>query len=136
MAEPQLARSLPLDDGEELWKTVHSLATGSANEHALIEHLAYRAFDGTTLTLSIQTTDTGLAAWLTDQTQAVVDLVRRATSHRVEVVLVASETEVAIDVARQRRDAARQLPLVRTVMEIFDADVVDVQDAGSPTDVE
>jgi DNA polymerase III gamma/tau subunit len=136
MAEPQLAKSLPLDDGEELWTTVHSLATGSANEHALIEHLAYRAFDGTTLTLSIQTTDTGLSAWLTDQTQAVVDLVRRATSHRVEVVLVASETEVAIDVARQRRDAARQLPLVRTVMEIFDADVVDVQDAGSPTDVE
>ena len=147
IVEPRPAESPPPDDGEDLWTKVHTLATGSANEHALIEHLAYRAFDGTTLTLSIQTTDAGLATWLGDQTQAVVDLVRRATSHPVEVVIVASETGAARNVARRRREEARQLPLVRTVMEIFDADVVDVQDnpasqrghdetIGSPTDVE
>ncbi len=147
IVEPRLANPPPADEGEELWRKVAAFATGTANEQALIENLAYQAFDGTTLTLSIQTSDEGLAGWLTDQTRALGDLVRRATSRRVGVVIAASDIGAAKNAARRRREEARQLPLVRTVMEIFDADVVDVQDnpasrgvhdaaAGSPTDAE
>ncbi len=128
IVEPRLANLPPADEGEELWRKVTAFATGTANEHALIENLAYQAFDGTTLTLSIQTADEGLAGWLTDQTRALGDLVRRATSRRVGVVVATSDIGAAKTAERRRREEARQLPLVRTVMEIFDADVVDVQD--------
>ncbi len=111
-----------------LWRKTEAIATDSANEHALIEHLVYRSFDGTTLRLAIQSGDEGLARWLAAQCGTLTDLVKRATSRRVEVVVDVSCVGADEQESQQRREAARERPLVRTAMEIFDAEVIDVQE--------
>ena len=121
--EPQSA-----DEGEMLWRKTEAIATDSANEHALIEHLVYRSFDGTTLRLAIQSGDEGLSRWLAAQCGTLTDLVMRATSRRVEVVVDVSCVGADEQESQQRREAARERPLVRTAMEIFDAEVIDVQE--------
>ena len=122
-------RSVPrtADEGRVLWQKTEA-AADSANEHALIEHLVYRSFDGTTLRLAIQSGDEGLARWLAGQCGTLTDLVMRATSRRVEVVVDVSGVGSDERESQQRRDAARERPLVRTAMEIFDAEVIDVHE--------
>ncbi len=115
------------DEGQVLWQKTEA-AAGSANEHALIEHLVYRSFDGTTLRLVIQSGDEGLARWLAGQCGTLTDLVMRATSRRIEVVMDVSRVGADERESQQRRDAARERPLVRTAMEIFDAEVIDVHE--------
>ncbi len=127
-ATPASAPADPADDGQLLWNRVKALAGDAANEHVLIENLAYQSFDGTTLRLSIRTADEGLARWLTGQTQPLVDLVKRATSRRVEVVVDDASVGAARTVLQQRKDEARDLPMVRTAIEIFDAEVIDVKE--------
>jgi len=116
------------DEGQRLWKQVEALAGDAANEHVLIENLAYHSFDGTTLRLSIRTADEGLARWLTGQAQPLADLVKRATARRVDVVVEESSVEDDRALLQQRKDEARDLPMVRTAIEIFDAEVIDVKE--------
>ena len=122
----------PADEGQQLWQRVQALAGDAANEHVLIENLAYQSFDGTTLRLSIQTADEGLARWLTGQAQSLVDLVKRATARRVEVIVEYTSIGDARTVLQQRKEEARDLPMVRAAIEIFDAEVIDVKE--SPDD--
>ncbi|TDJ57330.1 MAG: DNA polymerase III subunit gamma/tau [Planctomycetota bacterium] len=124
------------DPGEALWKKTVAIAADSANEHALVEHLVYRSFDGTTLRLAIQSGDEGLARWLGGQCGTLTDLVMRATSRRVEVVLDLSCMGTDQQESQQRREAARERPLVRTAMEIFDAEVIDVLERSVKQDKE
>ena len=141
--QPTEPASVPptADEGEELWRKTEAIAAGSANEHVLIEHLMYRSFDGTTLRLAIQSGDEGLSRWLAGQCGTLTDLVMRATSRRVEVVVDVSCVGADERESQQRREAACEMPLVRTAMEIFDAEVIDVhersvteQDKESPDD--
>ena len=145
IVEPRLAVATPAstrgpaaepagsaDDGPQLWKRVEALAGDQADEHVLVENLAYQSFDGTTLRVSIRTADEGLARWLTGQAQPLASLVRRATSRRVEVIVESSPVEDARTLLQRRKDEARDLPMVRTAIEIFDAEVIDVKE--SPDD--
>ncbi len=129
----------PPDEGRDLWAKAQALASDSPNEHALVENLSYCAFDGQTLRLAIATSDEGLARWLTDQPKAVARLVQRATSRSVDVILdePAAKPADGPTSTRKRIEAAEDIPIVRTAMEIFNASVVDVQDAeaGDPDDV-
>ncbi len=127
ITEPRLAEP----EGEGLWRKVVAIAAGSANEHALVEHLVYQSFDGKTLRLAIQSGDEGLARWLTGQTGTLTDLVMRVTSRRVDVTIDASCVGADDRALEQRRDAAIERPLVRTAMEIFDAEVVDVHERST-----
>ena len=119
-----------------LWRKTEAIATDSANEHTLIEHLVYRSFDGTTLRLGIGSGDEGLARWMAGQCGTLTDLVMRATSRRVEVVIDVSCVGADERESQRRREAARERPLVRTAMEIFDAEVIDVHERTVTQDKE
>ena len=141
ITEPRPVEPRTADEGGELWRKTKAIAAGSANEHALVEHLVYRSFDGTTLRLAIQYGDEGLARWLAGQCGTLTDLVMRATSRRVEVVVDVSCIGADERESQRRIEAACERPLVRTAMEIFDARVIDVhersvteQDKESPDD--
>jgi hypothetical protein len=118
-----------------LWQKTEAIAD-SANEHALVEHLRYQSFDGTTLRLEIQSGDEGLARWMGGQCGTLTDLVMRATSRRVEVVVDVSSVGTDEQESQQRREAARERPLVRTAMEIFDAEIIDVLERSVTQDKE
>ncbi|MCH7799468.1 MAG: DNA polymerase III subunit gamma/tau [Planctomycetes bacterium] len=139
IVEPRVAATTPAparaagpagraDEGQRLWKQVEALAGDAANEHVLIENLAYRSFDGTTLRLSIRTADEGLARWLTGQALPLAELVKRATARRVDVVVDESSVGAARTEVQREIDKARDLPMVRTAIEIFDAEVIDVKE--------
>ena len=63
-------------------------------------------------------------------------LIRAATLQRATVIIDAAQLPKPSE-TRSKIEQAQKLPLVRTAMEIFDADVVDVQTTqpGSPDDV-
>jgi DNA polymerase-3 subunit gamma/tau len=133
---PAPAEVSTTDQGEMLWQKTEAIATDSANEHALVEHLRYQSFDGTTLRLEIQSGDEGLARWMGGQCGTLTDLVMRATSRRVEVVVDVSSVGTDEQESQQRREAARERPLVRTAMEIFDAEIIDVLERSVTQDKE
>ena len=123
----------PVADGSTLWEKVRSLAADSPSDHARVEHLVYRTFDGRTLRLSVETDDSGLGSWLSTQTVELADMVRRATSMSVHVEIEAKPRPTpgrpaGASQAGGELERAEQLPLVRAAMEIFDATVVDVKD--------
>ncbi len=115
------------DPGSALWDSVCRAASATPSEHALVEHLVFRGFDGRALRLAITTAEAGLSGWLSTQTAAVAELVQRTAARRVEVVIESPATQPARSPAA-RIKAAEELPLVRSAMAIFDATVVDVQE--------
>ncbi len=121
----------PDEEGLRLWASVRSLAAGSPRDQALIEGLAYRGYDGRALRVAIETGDEGLARWLASQAGEVAALVRRATSRRLDVTIEPPRAEPAKSQMTRKIEEARDLPLVRQAMEIFDADVVEVDEEGT-----
>ncbi len=124
-------------DGARLWRTVCQVAAGTPSNAARLQHLAFEAFDGRTLRLAVNTSDTGLARWLAGQSDAVASIVRQAVGRDIRI-------ELSMSAANERAPAAsragkitqvQRLPVVRKAMEIFNADVVDVQDAPQPPPV-
>ncbi len=122
----------PADEGLRIWQTVRSIAAESPRDQALVEGLAYRGFDGRALRVSIETDDEGLARWLASQAGEVAGLVRRATSRRLDVTIEPPRAEPAAAQMKKKIQEARDLPLVRQAMEIFDADVVEVEEEIQP----
>ena len=124
-------------DGARLWRTVCQVAAGTPSNAAKLQHLAFEAFDGQTLRLAVNTSDTGLARWLAGQSDAVASIVRQAVGRNIQIEL---STSTAIGGAPAASLAGKitevqHLPVVRKAMEIFNADVVDVQDAPQPSPV-
>ncbi|MCZ6446012.1 MAG: DNA polymerase III subunit gamma/tau [Planctomycetota bacterium] len=121
-------------DGRQIWAKVQAGVSDSPGESAKIERLAYQSFDGRTLRLAVDTDDVGLARWLVTQTEALADLVRHATGRSLQIELDTTRAQAAETprTKAERIDQARQLPLVTTAMEIFDATIVDVQDSSEP----
>ncbi|MEE8155641.1 MAG: DNA polymerase III subunit gamma/tau [Phycisphaerales bacterium] len=122
-------------DGARLWRKVCQVAAGTPSNAAKVQHLAFEAFDGQTLRLAVNTSDTGLARWLAGQSDAVASIVQQAVGRNIRVEL---STSAAIGLAPAASLAGKiaevqQLPVVRKAMEIFNADVVDVQDAPRPS---
>ncbi len=115
------------DAGSALWDAACRAASATPSEHALVEHLVYRGFDGRALRLGITTAEAGLSGWLSTQAAAVAELVQRSAARRVEVVIESPAQQPARSPAA-RIKAAEELPLVRSAMAIFDATVVDVQE--------
>ncbi len=111
------------------------VAAGTPSNAARLQHLAFEAFDGQTLRLAVNTSDTGLARWLAGQSDAVASIVKQAVGRNIRIEL---STSAAIGGAPADSRAGKiaevqQLPVVRKAMEIFNADVVDVQDAPQPS---
>lgn len=124
-------------DGARLWRTVCQVAAGTPSNAAKLQHLAFEAFDGRTLRLAVNTSDTGLARWLAGQSDAVASIVKQAVGRNIRIELsasVANESAPAASLAGRIAEV-QHLPVVRKAMEIFNADVVDVQDAPQPSPV-
>jgi DNA polymerase-3 subunit gamma/tau len=133
VVEPKTAVEPGSKRGESLWARVRAFAAESPSDHAKLEHLIYRSFDGHRLQLAIDAPDAGLARWLITQGDALAEIVRRATDHRVVVDIDASSVKAAPEPQEKKKriEEAQRLPVVRRACEIFDATVVDVRDAGS-----
>ena len=76
-----------------------------------------------------------MARWLAGQSDAVASIVKQAVGRNIRIEL---STSAAIGGAPADSRAGKiaevqQLPVVRKAMEIFNADVVDVQDAPQPS---
>ncbi|MHC4219875.1 MAG: hypothetical protein ACYSU7_15645, partial [Planctomycetota bacterium] len=115
----------------DLWNRVRALAAEVPADHARLEHLVFDSFDGHRLRLTIDTADPGLGRWLATQTKPLAEMVRQATARSVVVEIDTGAVEAAAGPreVRTRIDEAQELPMVKRAMEIFDATVVDVQDA-------
>lgn len=116
--------------GPALWAAVCRAAAATPNGQALVEHLAFRSFDGRQLRLAVTARDEGLARWLATQGPAVAELVNRAAAQRVQVVVEAPAGLPSSPASKFK--AAEELPLVRSTMAIFDATVVGVHDERAP----
>ena len=122
-------------DDVSLWSAVLQAASGSTSDRAKIEHLVCQSFDGRTLRLSVSEAGAAVAGWLGTQADALADLVNRATGQRVLVEIDTTQAK-AVAAARdggRQREAAGRLPAVRQVMEIFDAEIVEVRDHPAAT---
>ncbi len=113
------------------------VAAGTPSNAARLQHLAFEAFDGQTLRLAVNTSDTGLARWLAGQSDAVASIVKQAVGRNIQIELSASAANESAPAASLagRIAEVQHLPVVRKAMEIFNADVVDVQDAPRPSPV-
>ena len=133
--EPPAAPDAPRD-GAELWNMVRQFASRSPLGQAKVQHLKYESFDGSTLRLAVDTPEPGQARWLASQTKELASFVQQATGVGVKIELAAPSLPAApsSDSRAAKIEQARQLPLVRTAAQIFNADVVDVQDAPTPSD--
>jgi hypothetical protein len=109
---------------------VRALSAETPADHARLEHLVFKSFDGRRLRLTVDTPDAGLGRWLAGQTAQLAEMIRRATAQNVIVEIDTSAVKGAEgpQAARKRIEEAQQSPLVRRAMEIFDATVVEVQD--------
>jgi hypothetical protein len=85
----------------------------------------------------VNTSDAGLARWLAGQSDAVASIVKQAVGRNIQI-------ELSTSAANERTPSAslagkitqvQELPVVRKAMEIFNADVVDVQDSPQPSPV-
>ncbi|MHC4210435.1 MAG: DNA polymerase III subunit gamma/tau [Planctomycetota bacterium] len=134
IVEAKTAPLPPGAPGAELWASVQALAAEMPADRARLEHLVFESFDGRRLRLAVDTPDAGLGRWLATQAEPLAEMVRRATSRDVVVEIDTSATESADgpQAVRARIEEAQQSPLVRRAMEIFDATVVDVQEAAAP----
>ena len=124
-------------DGAQLWRTVCQVAAGTPSNAAKLQHLAFEAFDGRTLRLAVNTSDTGLARWLAGQSDAVASIVKQAVGRNIQIELSTSAAigDAPADSRAGKITEVQRLPVVRKAMEIFNADVVDVQDAPQPSPV-
>ena len=125
-------------DGAQLWDMVREFAARTPIGQAKVKYLRYESFDGSTLRLAVDAPEPGQARWLTSQTKELASIVRQATGVGVKIELAAPslpQTQVTDSRAAQI-EQARQLPLVRVASQIFNADVVDVQDSPTPSEQE
>lgn len=100
---------------------------------AMIAPLRPVSFEGRTLRLRCEGSDATLATTLARQTPRIAELVERATGRRV-VVTIDPPTVAAAAPARagaSELEAARQHPLVREAMQLFDATVTEVTSLAS-----
>jgi DNA polymerase-3 subunit gamma/tau len=130
---------LPGGEGAELWAKVRALSAETPADHARLEHLVFESFDGRRLRLALDTPDAGLGRWLAGQTVQLAEMIRRATARDVIVEIDTSAVKGADgpQAVRRKIEEAQQSPLVKRAMEIFDATVVEVQEAPAtqpPTD--
>ena len=114
---------------------VRQFATGSPSGQAKLQHLRYESYDGSTLRLAVDASEPGQARWLASQTKELASIVQQATGVGVKIELATPSSPLAAstDSRAAKIEQARQLPLVRTATQIFNADVVDVQDSPTPS---
>ena len=135
--EPKIPDSKDPVDGAALWAEVIGAASDSPTMQAKVENLAFEQFDGHTLHLGVRTADAGLARWLATQSSALARLVEQTTGRRVSVSVTAP-AEQTTPPGESQADKVRQaekLPAVQTVMEVFDATVVAVDEASDSGDL-
>ena len=113
-------------DGERIWSRVRQVAAGSNSDQAKFQHLVYESFDGRTLRLSVDQDGAEIVGWLSTQTDALAAVVSRATGRPIRVELDTDRARAATP--QQRLEAARHLPLVEQAVQIFDAEVVGVEE--------
>ena len=95
-----------------------------------IEHLVFEAFDGRTLTLSIDDSGADVVRYLQGEVDRIADLVRRATGRSLRVELDTSRFDAPASTAPALDpNEIRRSPMVAKAMELFDAVVISVEDA-------
>ncbi|UCD76802.1 MAG: DNA polymerase III subunit gamma/tau [Phycisphaerales bacterium] len=126
-AKPQAA-ALPVSD-DQLWSRVVEAAAASPPDQAKVRNLRFESFDGRTLRLTVAEEGVAVVRFLRTQTDALADLVERATGRSVRIELDSSRAEsgppAAVD--EQQLAEAQKLPLVRKAMDLFDAVVVEAE---------
>ena len=120
----------PLGD-DEIWPAVLQATAASPKDHAKVRHLLFQSFDGRTLQLTVDEAAADSARYLSTQSETVSELIRRVTGRKVRVRIDAPARRSinSIRASRTLIKEATQLPVVRKAMEIFDAVVIDVEDA-------
>ena len=125
----------PIDD-ERLWPTVLAAAACSPKDQAKVQNLEFDSFDGRTLRLAVAENAEQVARFLQTQTEAIAELVQRATGRRVRIELDTTRAEAAPPATVDERvlDEVQRMPAIQKALELFDAVVVSVEARTSPTE--
>ena len=122
-------------DGPSLWEKVRQVAAGSMGDRMRTEHLVLEAFDGRTLTLSVDDSGADVVRYLQGEVDRIADLVRRATGRSLRVELDTSRFDAPASTAPALDpNEIRRSPMVAKAMELFDAVVISVEDAPPHAD--
>jgi DNA polymerase III subunit gamma/tau len=115
----------------DLWPQVLEVAARSVPDRQRTEHLVFQSFDGRTLRLSLDEGGADVVRYLTNNIDKIVDLVKRATGRVVRVELDTSRFDTRSKAAEVPADNAQgaRLPLVQKAIELFDAELISVQQA-------
>lgn len=137
-AKPRVAESSRavgdfLDAGG-LWQRVLAGGGSSPADQAKLAHLHPESFDGRTLRLTIGPDAGAMAGFLRTQTAWVAAAVRRATglNIRVEFATPANQATASAQPHERIVEEALQLPLVKQVMELMDATIVEIVTTEAP----
>jgi len=122
---------------ENIWQQVIGNTTSRA-DLAKIEPLEFKSEDGNTLRLGINEHGAGIVRYLKTQTEAIANIVQRATGRTMRIIIDADDTAAAPRGATQseRLDEVRKLPVVEAAMDIFDATIIAVQENSHTTQTE
>ena len=85
--------------------------------------------------MRLRVENAALGRWVVTQTDALANLVRRVTGHgaRVEIACPAPDAG-SPESTRRRFEEAQEVPVIRTAMEIFNADIVEGEESPPPAD--
>lgn len=108
---------------EELWGSMLNAAERGIDA-ALMAALRPVSYDGRTLRLAPSTEDSSMIASMAQQGERLAELARRASGRRLAVVVDAPTAPVAAPSVSADLEQARQHPVVREAMQLFDAVVV------------
>jgi len=108
---------------DELWDSIRSAAARGIDA-ALVAALRPVAYDGRTLRLAPASDDPSVIASVAHQGERLGELARRATGRRLTVAVEAPSASLATPSASADLEQARQHPVVREAMQLFDAVVV------------
>jgi len=131
---PQPQESEPATElsGPELWQTVLD-ADLTGPQRRKVQFLTFESLNGRTLNLSITPEASDQARFLSNQAEAVADIVQQMTNRRFNVRIhppqqhdASAQTETRVDDTTVKDD-----PVVAEAMDLFDAVVVNVRDRST-----
>jgi hypothetical protein len=119
---------------DQLWPRVLEAAQRSVPDRQRTEHLVFESFDGRTVKLSLDESGADVARYLSMNTDKIADLVKRATGRTVRIELDTSRFDGPSN-GQPHADAETsgpRPPLVEKAMDLFDAEIIAVDDLSQP----